>query len=306
MRAPVIAVFIALMGVAAAGLRAQQQFSFFASFTDAAFGQPVTTVAQDQLEVRENNVAGRIVRMEPINWPVKVELLLDNGIGIGVNNLIHLRNGVRAFMEALPSDVEVAFVTTAPQPRNVIRPTADRQALLRAPDLLTLDTAAGRFVDALIEVAARIDKARADRQQGNFFPVVVVLGSTAAEGSMFGQRDVEQLLQRFQQRGATVHVIMLSSGASGPGTGGWVQAELGQAVTRLTGGRYDNIAAPSRIATLLPEIGQQIAKSHAKQSQQFRITLERPLGASGQIGQLTMAGPSNVVVQLSLDGHLPK
>ena len=46
-------------------------------------------------------------------------------------------------------------------------------------------------------------------------------------------------------------------------------------VAKLTSGRYESINAPSRIATLLPEIGAQVAKAAQGQSKQFRITAER-------------------------------
>jgi len=300
----ILTAVIALATVATTALRAQQELTLFASFVDTSTGQPIATIGQDQIEVREGDVPCRIARMDPISWPVRVELLIDNGAGVGAANLIHLRNGVRAFVDQLPSDVEATVITTAPQPRTLIAPTTNRQALLRAEGLLTPDDSAGRFFDALSEAASRIERARDRKDGGNVFPVVVALGSTAVEGSMFGDRDVERLLQRVQRHGATVHVVMLSSTGSGPG-GGASQVQIGLAVTKLTGGRYENIAAPSRIATLLPEIAQQIARSHAKQSKQFRITFERPRGKSGQLGNITLAGPSSLTVQLSIDGRLP-
>ena len=58
-------------------------------------------------------------------------------------------------------------------------------------------------------------------------------------------------------------------------------------------------------ATLLPEIGAQVAKSHQRQSRQFRITYERPSGAKGQVGEVGMSVPAGFTPTLSLDGHLP-
>jgi hypothetical protein len=290
---------------AAIGLRAEQQFMLFASFVDSSTGQPVVAIGQDQVEIREDDVACRILRMEPIDWPVRVELLIDNGAGVGSANLMHLRSGVRAFMQELPSGVVATAITTAPQPRTLVAPTANRQTLLRGAELLTPDDSAGRFIDALSEAAARIEKARARKDGGNDFPVVVALGSTAVEGSLFVERDIERLVQRFQRQAATVHVVMLSSVGSSVG-GGAVQVQMGLAITRITGGRYENIAAPSRIETLLPDIARQIARSHARQSQQFRIIFERPGAKSGPLGKVTVAGPPSLTVQLSTDGRLPQ
>jgi hypothetical protein len=133
---------------------------------------------------------------------------------------------------------------------------------------------------------------------------VVILGSTAADGSRVLERDFQRLLQRFQQGAATVHVVMLSSSARSA-LGGANQTQVGIAAAELTGGRYDNISAASRIATLLPEIAAQIAKSHARQSRQVRITFQRPGGLTGQVGSIGIVGPSNLQLSLSLDGRMP-
>jgi hypothetical protein len=69
---------------------------------------------------------------------------------------------------------------------------------------------------------------------------------------------------------------------------------------------YEGIAAASRLATLLPEIGAQVAKSNDKQSHQFRLTLQRPSGASGDLGQIGLSVRSGLrAAGLSRDGRLP-
>ena len=39
------------------------------------------------------------VKVEPIDWPVKVQLLIDNGTGMDAA-LVQIRNGVKGFVEA--------------------------------------------------------------------------------------------------------------------------------------------------------------------------------------------------------------
>ena len=43
----------------------------------------------------------------------------------------------------------------------------------------------------------------------------------------------------------------------------------------MSGGRYENFNGTTRLATLLPDIGKQIAQSVALQSHQYRISYER-------------------------------
>jgi hypothetical protein len=299
MRATFSGLLGALACVAVIDLHAQNTLTFFASVVDEK-GVPVAALTPDDLKVAENGVEGKIVKIEPIDWPIKVQLLVDNGTGME-QGLVQIRNGVKGFVEALPDGIEMSLVTTAPQPRFIVRPTMDKQAIIQGADRITPDSGAARFIEALNEAAARIDK-----EKGNYFPVVVIVGSTTADGSSFVERDVQRMLQRFSERAATVHVVMLSTGARGGNiVSGANQTNVGDAVAKTTGGRYDNIAAMTRIATLLPEIGAQVAKSHARQSHQFRITFQRPNGASGPLGEVGAATRAGFTPMLSINGRLP-
>jgi len=294
-----IAVGTACVMLGGTGLRAQQPFIFFASIADSA-GVPVPALATDDVKVVENGVEGKVVKIEPIDWPIKVQLLVDNGAGLG-EALVQIRNGLKGLIMAMPDGIEMSLITTAPQPRNIVRPTTDRQAVLQGVDRITPDSGAARFVEALNEAAARVDK-----DKGNHFPVVVILGSTTAEGSQVLERDVQRMLQRFSDRAATVHVIMVSTGSRSESTlSGANQTNIGIAVSKQTGGRYEAIAASTRVATLLPEIGEQVAKSHARQSHQFRITFQRPNGASGAIGEIGMSSRQGTTSTLTINGRIP-
>jgi hypothetical protein len=294
------AAFVGLVGAVACvmtlDIHAQNTVTFFASVLDDK-GAPVTTLAAEDFKVAENGVEGKVAKIEPIDWPVKVQLLIDNGTGMETA-LVQIRNGVKGFVEALPDGIEMSLITTAPQPRYIVRPTMDKQAVIQGADRIAPDSGAARFVEALNEAAARVDK-----EKGNYFPVVVILGSTTADGSSYQERDVQRMLQRFSDRAASVHVVMLSTG--GRSASGANQSAVGEAVAKTTGGRYDNIAASTRVATLLPEIGVQVAKSHVRQSRQFRITFQRPGNASGPLGQVGVATRTGWTPTLTINGRLP-
>jgi hypothetical protein len=77
------------------------------------------------------------------------------------------------------------------------------------------------------------------------------------------------------------------------------------AVAKVTGGRYEQIASTTRLETLLPELGVQVAESHGRQSRQYRITAQRPAGASGPLGEFEMVTRPGLVLTLTSDGHIP-
>jgi hypothetical protein len=296
MRAAFVGLVGALACVMAIDIHAQNTVTFFASVVDDK-GAPVTTLASEDFKVAENGVEGKVAKIEPIDWPIKVQLLIDNGTGMETA-LVQIRNGVKGFAEALPDGIEMSLITTAPQPRYIVRPTMDKQAVIQGADRIAPDSGAARFVEALNEAAARVDK-----EKGNYFPVVVILGSTTADGSSYQERDVQRMLQRFSDRAASVHVVMLSTSSRSASAAN--QSAVGEAVAKTTGGRYDNIAASTRVATLLPEIGVQVAKSHARQSRQFRITFQRPGNASGPLGQVGVATRTGWTPTLTINGRLP-
>jgi len=294
-----IALGTAFVMVGSAVALAQQQFVFFASVADAS-GAPVGSLAPDDVKIVENGAEGKVVKIEPIDWPIRLQILVDNGTGMG-EALVQMRNGLKGLVMAIPEGIEMSLITTAPQPRNIVKPTTDRQAIIQGIDRITPDTSAARFVEALNEAAARVDK-----DKGNYFPVIVILGSTTAEGSQVLERDVQRMRQRFVDRAATVHVIMVNLGARSESSfSGANQTNIGIAVTKDTGGRYEAIAASTRIATLLPEIGEQVAKSHARQSHQFRITFQRPGGASGAVGEIGMSSRAGTTPTLTINGRMP-
>jgi hypothetical protein len=293
-----------LMGVALAlciaggGVRAQQQIQLYASVADVT-GKPVATLEPADLKVLEGGVEAKVVKVEPINFPVKVQLLLDNGIGLGGQNVQSLKDGVKGLIEALPENLEVTIVTTAPQPRFLVRATTNKAMMIEGLSRLAPDSGAGRFVESMNEATQRIEKDKTDH-----FPVIISSATSSGDANVL-ERDVKKIYERIQNRPTTVHVILLNS-TTGSATGGANQTQIGLSITQATRGRFENIAVPTRLATLLPEIGKQVAASHEKQSHQFKITVERPAGKSGELGQLSAGARSGLALQgLSLDGRLP-
>ena len=293
-----------LMGVAVAlcvasgDVRAQQQVQLYASVADVT-GKPVATLEPADLKVLEGGVEAKVVKVEPISWPVKVQLLVDNGIGLGGQNIQSLKDGIKGLIEALPENLEVTIVTTAPQPRFLVRPTMDKAMMIEGLSRLAPDGGAGRFVESMNEATQRIEKDKSDH-----FPVIISSATSSGDANVL-ERDVKRIFERIQKRPTTVHVILLNS-TTGSATGGANQTQVGLSVTQATRGRYESIAVPTRLATLLPEIGKQVAASHEKQSHQFKITVDRPAGKSGELGQLSAGARSGLVLQgLSTDGRLP-
>lgn len=294
MRFVVPAIVALSLLLAPAGLVAQKQLKLIATVTDPG-GAEVTTIDAKDVRVLENGTAATVVSVEPIDRVPKVQVLLDNGIGMPSESIGDLRKGVRGLLEALPPDIEVTVVTTAPQPRFLVKPTTNRQDVLQAVDRLAPDTGAGRFVESLFEATQRIER---DKQQDASY---VLLSLATSSGDLnVRDRDVKQIQDRVIKYRPVVHVVHLTT-VGRSASAGVIQGELGQIVAKMSGGRYENINVANRLATLLPELGGEMAKILGKGSKQFRITVERPGGASGELGQVSASVAGKILANLALD-----
>jgi hypothetical protein len=278
-------------------LEAQKQQQFFLSLIDGN-GLPVPDLLQSEVTVSEDGVACKIVKFEPVDWPMRVQVLIDNSQA-ATNPITSLREGLRGLFASLPDGVEMSLYTTSPQPRPITRNTTDKEKIINDINLIAPDSGAGAFFDALSEAAQRVDR---EKGKAPHFPIILMLG-TDQGASRVMDRDYQKLQENILKHGITIHIILLAGGASRGASGGAVQTEVGLQVTKLSGGKYDNITAATRLATLLPEFGARIAETRKKQMHQYRITYERP--AKGSDSPRISAGTSRPgTPMLSLNGNV--
>jgi len=282
-----------MVALATTALLAQKPLVLVGTITDPT-GAEVTSVDPADVVFTENGANGTVLKVEPVAALVpKVQLLVDNGIGMPNTSLGDLRKALKDLINTLPTNVEVTFVTTAPQPRMLEKPTTDRVKLLAAVDRLTPDSGAGRFVESIYEATDRMMK---DKQEGASYTFIVV-GTTSGDLN-FKDSDVKSISQRVQQKRPAIQVVLLNGMNSG--SIGGAQTDLGKGLADMTGGRFEAINVPSRLLTLLPEIGTNAAKGMGPGAKQFRLTLQRPANASGPLGQVGIGVNGKIIGSLAM------
>ena len=298
MRMKLLVGSLVVLGTTAHPSWAQEQFKIYAAVVDGVSGEPVASLTPQDVTVTEDGLQAKVLSAEPVNWPVKLQLLVDNGQGLGASNIQLLKDGIRGLLDALPEGVEVTLVSTSPQPRTITRATTDRAELLRGLTLLAPDRNVGRFVESMAEATQRIE-----RDKGDALPVIVSVGTSAGDRNV-RDGDVNNIFNRLRALPIVVHVVILQGSVAADGGGG-AQTEVGLAATKGTGGLYESINAPSRLATLLPEIGARVAETHRIASRQFVLTVERPAGKTGNLGGLgASVGGGKVIKSVSRDGRI--
>ena len=290
---------------APAALLAQgEEFQFILSVSDAE-GRPVADLRREEIVISENGTAHETIKIEPYRVPVRLTVAVDNGPASG-DALGHYRTGLTALVKALPTDVEVTLISTSPQPRMVVRPTTDRQRILRGVNEFAPEQEAPRFTDALVEFSQRLQGDLKETRRLDSLPILVMISTTANEAASYEVPEISRALGFLKSRKAKVYITTISTSRAGGGAAQINdnrQALIGIPATELTRGRYVALATSSRLATLLPEFGREIAALHRTHANQVIVTVQRREDFTGPLRsprvEVTRSGLTG---QVSLDG----
>jgi hypothetical protein len=283
-----------------------QTFQFAVSAADAS-GSPVTDLKPEDVVMTENGVRQQVVRVEPLSVPIKLTIAVDNSSDSS-EALSHYRSGLTGLIEALPPDVEVTLISTAPQPRTVLRPTTDRAQILRAINGFAPEQGRPRFTDAMVEWSKRLESETKDRKFQVYVPIMIMVSTTSPEQTSYEAAEITKAANFLVARRARLNIIMVSTrtgqATSAESINASVQAIVGIPISKATNGRYEAIALSSRLATLLPEWGKDLAALQRRQVNQVRVTVERAQAGNLQNPQIELARPG-LNGQVTIDGILP-
>ena len=256
-----------------------QDQSLFVAYTDNE-GAAVTDMEAKNVIITWDDEECEIVELEPINWPVRVTLVVDTGTE-AAQFIADMRVGLEGFLDSLSPDIEVAIVTIGGgRLQYRAKHTSDREELLAGLGQVAPDRGASVFFDGLYEIFEEVDKDR-DR---DYFPAVVMVAVGGAEGSsQFKGRGSQQTMDRLNASGGTVHTLLLT-GVSGAGarSTGRAQSQWGTDFATASRGSYEPISDPSLFRTRLPELAEKLSRKNALVSNQYRVTYKPPRGASDQ------------------------
>ena len=185
-----VSIIAASPAILRAQTQAQERLQVFILAADKD-GNAITDLKVAELGFTEDKVPGTVVGIERIIWPSKVTVLVDNGLGEDM--LVHLRTGLKKFFDGLGSDIEVALIATAPNPRWLTRPTKDRVQIAKGVNLLTPENEwPGRFTDSLVEYSRRLEaefgRKVSVETRPPYLPVLVSIGSTSLDGRSASKR----------------------------------------------------------------------------------------------------------------------
>ena len=302
----------------AVGIYAQDQAAVFLLVLDKA-GVPILDIKPSNLKIEEDAGPGTVVSANRVGWPVRLTVLVDNGPGTS-EALVHLRNGLSKLFEGIPRNIPVSLITTAPNPRWLIRESKDLVQIKNAVGRLTPDSQLGRFSDALGEYADRLDREfrGVETELPPYLPVLVSIATTNADGSEVRRERNEKMLLSLRKNRVSTHLIMVTPGrvtnepgeVSNVGVDEGQNAEIAHLVEKMTRGHYVRVSSGGTTAlasNILPALAQQISLRYLKQMTQHRVVFDRAPGASGPMRnfKLTLSDYPGAAIIVSTDGNLP-
>ena len=302
-----------------AGVYAQEQSAIYLLALDQK-GAPMLDIKASDITIKEDVGPSSIVSLQRFGWPLKVTVLVDNGPRTE-DALVHYRAGLKKFFAGLPPAIPVSLIATAPNPRWLFRDTKDKALIEKGINLITIDQSLGRFSDALIEYAGRLDeefKQVEGPQLTPYLPVLVSIATTHQDGSRVLRESNLKMITSLRKHRVWTTMIMVAPGRSltEPGGAPNVEADEGQnaeiakIVQEATRGRYVPITGSGTSglsSTILPNLAQEIALRYISQMTQHRIVFQRPAGASGQMKNFSLALKNHpgAKIVVSTDGAMP-
>ena len=118
--------------------------------------------------------------------------------------------------------------------------------------------------------------------------VSLTRGAVAAVAHRLHQQALQAAVEGHHGQFGRTGEQLLHDGA----TEGDAQLEVGQIIASQTRGRFESIASYSQLG-IIPEIAKEVAKTAG--SGQFLITIERPAGATGPLGSLSMSPSGGLI-----------
>ena len=317
---PAAALLAGLVAVGAT-LHGQDQSEIYLLAIDKQ-GTPLLDVQAADVAIKEDAGPSTVVNVRRFGWPLRVTVLVDNGPRTS-EALVHYRAALKKFFDGLPPAVPVSLIATAPNPRWLFRETTDRIQIERGVSRITIDDGLGRFSDALVEYAARLDEEFKRVETAHlppYLPVLVSIATTDQDGSEVRRDANIRMIESLKKNRVWTTMIMVTPALNRTTgvTGGLVaieindgqNAQIAKTVQEFTGGRYVPIAASATSglsSTVLPDLARDIALRYVKQMTQHRIVFERAPGATGQMKNfsLTLKNHPGATIVLSTSGAMP-
>lgn len=270
---------VALVGEAPTStLRAQggREHAVYVSVLDKN-ETPVTDLGPSDFVVREGGTSREVLRVSRATEPIDIALLVDTSAAIEPH-VIHVRPALSRLIELMHRDNNIAVIGLGARPTILANYTRNLDQLEAAIGRVFPQSDAGAtLMDALVETSRGLQKRERSRAA-----IVAVL----TDGPEYGHADDTQAIKEMEKAGAAFYAVSVGRFSEiSPEPLRYRLTVLSNG-TRRTGGRHDNLMAPSAIPQALEKVAREL-------SSQLTVVYSRPQ---------SLIPPESVVVSATRPG----
>ncbi len=165
-------------------------------------GSPVADLQVSDFLVREDGALREVVRVGRATAPIQLAILVDTSQA-AIPAILHIRNGLHAFVEAMHEGNDLSLITFGGPPRILVDVTRDRERLNAGVDrVFAYSDTAAYLLDAIRETGRGFQRREASR------PAIVVV---TTEGVDFSARSYTDVLEILGEAGVAMHAVVLPS-----------------------------------------------------------------------------------------------
>lgn len=252
-----MALVVAMMPTALSAQRTAKRV--FVRVVDGA-GAPVLNLTRADFQVTEDGRPSEVTRVALGTAPLRIVLMVDSSTSAGpmVNTM---RVALNAFVDALPVQHEVTFISSGGQLRVRTPPGTDRARLRTEIGLFASAGGANAFLDTLVEADRRFLKSAPGQ-----WPVVVIVTTDRGENQREFQLDVyNRFMNDFVARGGSAHAVIMRGKQVGPVT------DLTLNLVENVGGLSHSINTDTALPELMKGIAERVAADHARMADKYEV-----------------------------------
>jgi hypothetical protein len=225
-----------------------------------AFGAPILNLTAADFQVTEDGHPREITRVALGRAPLRIALLVDSSTATQPM-MTRFKDALNAFVDTLPPQHEIAFITSGGQIRVRTQPSTDRTQLRNAIGLLQPEGGANAFLDTMLETDQRFLKPAATQ-----WPVFVILTTdiTSANREPDTNR-YNRFMNDFLSRGGSAHAVVMAGKSFGPVT------DMTTNLVENTGGLYNALIVDSGLPERLKNIAKRLTDDHEAMQNRYEL-----------------------------------
>ena len=236
--------------------------SVWVSVVDSA-GRPATMLRPVDFQVTENGVPREVTRATLGDAPMRIVLMVDSSTPVAphINNF---KAALTAFVDTLPPQHEVAFISSGGQIRVRTRPTDTRDKLKAEVQRFASEGGANAFLDTLLEADTRFLRTAPEQ-----WPAFVIVTTDNGDGR--SEPDVKaynKFMNEFLARGGAAHAVLLSGVQTGSVT------ELTHNLVDNLGGLRQTLNTSNSLPSRLREIAERLDIDHRLMMNRYEIAYD--------------------------------